>query len=89
MNVYGQLLYIKENENIANLLHDLDHLEMYFGPDDPRNEYVRKERDVLTQDSMLNAEIPVRAWVYVCNFKKTRFCCKRSKQIFHVCIAYY
>ncbi|MEU3302332.1 gamma-glutamylcyclotransferase family protein [Streptomyces sp. NPDC006678] len=37
----------------------LDHLEEYFGPGDPRNLYVRVERDVDT------ASGAVTAWVYV------------------------
>ncbi|MFD7441895.1 gamma-glutamylcyclotransferase [Streptomyces sp. NPDC059909] len=37
----------------------LDHLEEYVGPGDPRNLYVRVERDVHT------AKGAVRAWVYV------------------------
>ncbi|MEV6420594.1 gamma-glutamylcyclotransferase family protein [Streptomyces sp. NPDC051662] len=56
--VVGELVTAKPGE-YGELLTELDELEGYEAPDDPRNLYVRVVRDVLRSDGT-----PVRAWVY-------------------------
>ncbi|MCL7377247.1 gamma-glutamylcyclotransferase family protein [Streptomyces sp. 35G-GA-8] len=56
--VVGELVTAKPGK-YHELLTELDELEGYEAPGDPRNLYVRVVRDVLRSDGT-----PVRAWVY-------------------------
>ncbi|MER8066879.1 gamma-glutamylcyclotransferase family protein [Streptomyces sp. NPDC094034] len=56
--VVGELVTAKPGK-YYELVTDLDELEGYEAPDDPRNLYVRVVRDVLRSDGT-----PVSAWVY-------------------------
>jgi gamma-glutamylcyclotransferase (GGCT)/AIG2-like uncharacterized protein YtfP len=62
--VYGELIYLPSKDYHA-IVRDLDYLEEYFGPSDPRNVYEREIVRVTIETSPSNDEY-VSAFTYRC-----------------------